>query len=457
MAIFQLEPDSAAVNNTESIPTTLQRPNESLFTPLFPEAQADSLLKYVEGYPWTCHYYGQLVAQSNSLEHFDPSTPNLTQPVYEIKDMILQVDSPLNSSYEPSTGVTSSSGSAIVPLGVKPNVGDFFIAQIDTGEDAIFCVISVERKTYRKSTLYDINYTLYEYTSQQPDFTASLRQRVQQTFFFNKDANHFNRDFLVTPSVKHATDTLKAFLQESQTYYLQAFSDSTHGTIMLPGVRRSLYDPLLLQFLGTFIDHDIKISHRWFQYNWEDRYLRQKSIFDLLLARNPSMAGTINTTYSFTPSSQMKGSARQGNIYHTSVDFVLYPTEPHRSDDIDKFHSRSPADLFTEEHHSSKAYFESTLTVRSGNNAGDEDKLLLHPLFKDDYYVVSPAFYDYLRTGGGAQEVSFIEVLMARFIRREAIDRLDLLKVVGSFYSWSSLHQLYLLPVLLLIIKATVL
>lgn len=455
MAIVKLEPDSPVTNNTESIPTALQKPHESLFTTLFPEGVADSLLKYVEGYPWTCHFYGQLVTQSNSLEHFDPKTPNLTQPLYEVKNLILQVSTPLNSNYEPSTGVTSSTGSCTVPLGLKPNVGDIFIAQIDTGEDAIFCITSVERKTYRKSTLYDINYSLYEYTSTQPLFLETLQQRVQQIFYFNKDSNHFNRDLLITPSVKDANDRLKTFVRESQEFYLATFADRASGTIVLPGTTRSLYDPLLLQFLGTFIDHEVKIAHPWFQYNWEDRYLNQKSIFDLLLSRNPSMAQTVNKTYSFTPSTQLNGLARMGNISHVAVDFILYPTTPVTHNDVERFHRVSPSNTFTQEHLSSKAYFESTLTVHSGNNEIGTETLLLPKLFDADTYVVSPHFYDYLKDGSYALEMSFIEVLLARFIRRDAIAREDLLKVIQSFYDWSSLHQLYFLPVILLLIRAT--
>lgn len=456
MSIFQLQPDSPAVSNIESVPTALQKPRDSLFTPLFPEAQADSLLKYVEGYPWTCYFYGQLVAQSNSLEHFDPGTPNMTQPVYEIKNMILQVTSPLNPNYDPASGSTTSTGSALVPLGVKPNTGDSFIAQIDTGEDAIFVINSVERTTYRKSAMYIINYSLYAYVSAQPEFVEALNKRTQQTFYFNKDANYFNRDLLLSPSVHHANERLKEFMRESQQYYMQTFSDKVAGTIVLPGVSRTLYDPLLLQFLGRFIDHEVKASHPWFQYTWDNRYLQQKSILDLLMTRNPSMVNVINTDYSFTSTAQLKGPARFGNIFHTTVDYVLYPKNPTTMLDVDTLHFHGPSETFSPIHQNSKAYFESDLTVHSGNNEVGVEKKLLHSLFEQDCYIVSPAFYPFFKSNIEPEAVSFVEVLIARFIRREAIAREDLLKVVESFYSWSPMHQLYLLPVMWLIIRATV-
>lgn len=456
MSIFQIEPDSPIGNNTESLPTALQESSASLFTPLYPEGAVESLLKYVEGYPWSCNFYGNLVSQSNSLEHFDPKTPNLTQPLYEVKDMVLQVSTPLNSSYEAATGVTASTGSATCPLGVKPNVGDLFIAPMDTGEDAIFVINVVERATYRKSTLYTINYSLYSLLSAEPEFVTRLKARVQQTYYFNKDTNYFNRDVLITPTVKEANDQLKTFMTQSQAYYLQTFSNAAGGTIVVPGTSRTLYDPLLVKFVGGFIDHEIKICHPWYQYVYSDRFMDQKSIWDMILARNPAMETVINKTYSFTSTSQVKGPAKLGNIFHTLVDYMLYPTQPRTVCDVATLDLRGPAEIFTDIHLGSRAYWDIPLQVNHVNADSQTLVTLLPKLFEQDYYVVSAAFYNYLKDGTQVQGVSFVEQLLARFIRKQAIGREDLLRATQRYYEWSPMHQLYWLPVLWLIIRATV-
>lgn len=455
MAIVRLEPDSQVTNNTESIPEVLQKPSESLFTPLVPESKVNTLLAYVEGYPWSCNWYGQITSRDNTLEHYDPTTLNFTQPYYEVKDLVLHVNSPLSSSYETSNGVTTSTGSATVPYGLKPNVGDIFIAQLDEGSDAMFCVTTVERKTYRKDSLYDITYSLFGYIADLEVNITQLYERVQQTFFFNKDTNYFNRDHLITPTIKEANDRLKAFLMESQSYYLETFSNRRVGTIVLPGTTHTLYDPLLLKFLARFIDHDTKIAHPWFQFTWDDKYLSQRSLFDVVLARSPAMAQVVNKYFGFVPVAQLKNMARFGTLFHTPVDFVIYPKDPDTSSDVGADRT-TPVTLFEEASVKLGELYDSELYVASGNNHSCDMVKMLPDLFEQDCYLVTPAFYDLLAGRELQAPVSFVEVLLARFIKREAIAREDLVKVSQTFYEWAPMHQLYILPLLWLMIKATI-
>ena len=123
MAIVKLSPD-AHPPIQRTVPGTIEAPAKSIFTALVPEAKITSLLKHLEGYPWTVNFYGQLLNKNNTLENFDPTTPNLTAPYYKISNLILQVSSPLSSSYDQASGITSITGSAVTPYSIPPNVGD---------------------------------------------------------------------------------------------------------------------------------------------------------------------------------------------------------------------------------------------------------------------------------------------------------------------------------------------
>ena len=184
MAIVKLKPEVPNIKQT--LPEAVDKTQKSNFNDLTPYTKVVSLLKYVEGYPWQIHYYGQILNENNTLTTFDPSSPNLTQPYYEVKNLILQVSSPLSSSYDQETGITTISGSALTPYGLKPNVGDIFIANVDNSEDAIFTVVSVERKTHRKTTIYEISYNLLGYVSQEQSLITTLQEKVQETYYFNK-------------------------------------------------------------------------------------------------------------------------------------------------------------------------------------------------------------------------------------------------------------------------------
>lgn len=444
MAIVSLKPDSPPAIQT-TIPETISEPSNSIFTSLVPESKILSLLKYVEGYPWSVNYYGQILNIENTLEHFDPTTPNLTQPYYKVIKLILQVDSPLSSSYDATTGITTITGTAIAPYKIKPNVGDVFIAQVDSGEDAIFHITSVSRKTHRKDTLYEVAYSLYSYTSVNPDFVTTLESRVNDSYYFNNDTNFFNRDVLIKPSVKEAIDRNRLFLKESQDYYFRTFAQKQTGSIVIPGINDTIYDPLLLDFLSKTVSYDRLAETPFHRYTYISSEITQPSIYDALLNRSVALIHNVNKRQGFIPTHLLPNRARLGTAFHAGVDYILYPID-HNLITSDK----TPFDrsLFINTVKTSintNSY--SDAVIETTNNDAVYMKSLLHELFIDDYYLVSKAFYDYLNDNTKYDDISYIELLLAKFIKKEAINREDIAVAVQSWNQWSPLNQLYILPI----------
>lgn len=455
MAIVKLQPDAVPPIQTTT-PEAIQEPNKSIFTSLVPESRIVSLLKYVEGYPWTINYYGQILNVNNTLENFDPSTPNLTQPYYKVNNLILQVSSPLSSSYDQTTGITTISGSAITPYKIIPNVGDIFIAQVDSGEDAIFIVTTVSRKTHRKDTLYEISYNLYSYTSVNPQFITTLEGRIQQTYFFNKDTNFFNRDHLVTPVVKEAIDRLKYFLNESQDYYFSTFAQKQTGSILIPGTSNPVYDPHLLDFISSIVDYNKLIDLPFYKFSYgNNKYIEQNSFYDLLLKRNINQISSTNKQYIFVSSDSLPNRARFGTIGHSAISYILFPLNPNKTTDIDSYYNID-TNLEAVNIKTPKNYYmpNPAITINAVNNNNIFVKPLLHELFIDNYYVVSRNFYDYVTDNTLYSNISYIELLIYKFLKKEAIAKEDLVIAIESYMKWSNLHQLYLLPVFWLIVKS---
>lgn len=457
MAIVKLQPDQAPpiVVNT---PETIQEPSKSIFTSLVPESTVTSLLKYIEGYPWSINYYGQLLNVNNTLENFDPTTPNLTQPYYCVSDMVIQVSSPLNSNYDATTGVTTVNGSAVMPYKITPNVGDVFIAKVDNGEDAIFIISTVSRKTYRKDTLYEVSYNLYAYTSANPSFVPTLGQRVQDTYFFNKDTDFFNRDVLIKPSVKEAIDRLNTFLRESQDHYFSTFAQKETGGITVPGMGNAVYDPLLINFISKIVDYKALVDIPFYKFSHSNnRYIEQKSILDLLLTRSISLLPTINKTYNFVPTASVPNKARLGTLWHTGIDYVLFPMNPNKDMEITDMTITATDMPVIPQLKNSKNYSMPIppITIQTSNNNGIFNKPLLHELFVNDSYIVSDNFYTYLNDNTTYANISYIEFLIYKFINKEAIAKEDLAVCVEKYSDWSLMHQLYILPLLWHIVANT--
>ncbi len=456
MALVKLQPDSPAVDNTKTLPEVLREENKSVFTTLFPEAKGDLLLKFVEGYPWTVNYYGQLVNDANTLEHVDPGTPALLQPYYYVADMVIQVSTPLSSNYDESSGVTTVTGAALFPFGIKPNQGDAFIASVDSGEDAIFVINNVFRKTHRKGSLYEVNYSLYKYTSQDPGTMATLESKIQERYFFNKDTNYFNRDLLITSDVKEARERLTKYLRESEDYYFNMFAQRDAGNIFLPGTEDAYYDPQLINFITKTVPYTRLNQYPFFKYTFRDKYASQQSFFDMVLARNISFARSINKQQSFVNAGAMYNSTRFGTAFHAGVDYFLYPKTPNLKQDIEKFAIQSPIDVFKTGYVTENNYELPTLTIKTKNNNTEYVKPVLHAMFENDFYVVSENFYNYIQDNTAYANTSFVELMIYKFLKSEAIAKEDLVVLMESYREWSLLHQFYILPVMWLIIRNTI-
>lgn len=454
MSIVKLKPDAQPPIQV-TLPDTIEAPNKSIFTTLLPEAKLHTLLKYVEGYPWTIDYYGQILNRNNTLEHFDPSTPNLTQPYYKVSKLIVQVSSTLSSSYDQTTGLTTITGSAIAPLGLIPNVGDLFIAQVDTGEDAIFIITTVSRKTHRKDTLYEVSYSLYSYTSARPEFLTTLTQRINDVYFFNPDTNFFNRDVLIKPSVKEAKDRLNRFLHESKDYYFSKFLDTNLGTIVIPGMSHSLYDSHLINFLFRTVKFDQLLKKNFFIHSVSDTQLSQPSILHCILTCSKSNINTINRTYKYIPSNMIANRARFGTVFHAGIEYILYPTDPDKRTFYDVPRVIEDVESLPNIINPRNNTGLNPTITQSTNNNQLYTKPLLHNLFEDDYYIVSRNFYSYLNNNESYKDISYIELLLSRFLQHKAIPREDLAITVERYDEWPLIHQIYLLPVLWHFIQAT--
>lgn len=444
MAIVRLKPDVPSPTQ-RTTPETITPPSKSTFTTLVPETRIKSLLKYVEGYPWTVDYYGQILNVNNTLNHFDPGLVDLTQSYYLVNKAIIQVSSPLSTSYDSEEGITKANGSAIVPLGMIPNVGDIFLAQVDTGEDALFVINTVTRKTHRKESLYEIDYELYAYTSEQPSFMDKLSNRVNETYYFNPDTDYFNRDVLIKPSVKEAMDRLDSFRRESQTYYFSNFVQDHNSSLCLPGLTELVYDPLIADFIMRTVDISTISNYRFYRHTNLPEDLSRPSILNFILNRTTPHAKVGETKYGFCYSVELARRARLGTLGYTGVDYVLYPLKPLR-DSISP--QRDNIKTFFMDVRVDENYNDDNFYIRLGsNNDSVYDKKVLHELFKDDSYIVTDNFYNYLKDRSNYEDISYTEFLIYKFINRLAISKEDLAIALKDWKDWSLLHQYYLLPI----------
>ena len=442
------------INIPSTLPVPMIEPIGSNFTTIVPEASTlNSLLKYVEGYPWTVNYYGQILNTSNIPSTFDPTNINLLSPYYLINKLILQVSAPLISNYNSNTGITTVEGTSIMPYNIKPIIGDLFLVNIDNGEDAIFVINSVNRKTYRKDTIYEVTYYLLYYVSTNQSFYDTLNSKVQDLYYFNKDTNFFNRDNLLTTLTKEAVDRLNDFLWQSKSFYFQSFTKQGLGGLLLPNKSYKLYDPLLVDF----IMQTVELSHEYNKlslFNYSDEpAIKQPTILTALIKRDKQLLTILNKQQIFTPARNLSNKARLGTLVAAGINYVLYPINA-----TEKYKINNATTTFDP---LAGAITYLTPENYTGYNINIMTTTGTKPLFPilgiNNTYIVSNAFYSYAIDPSLPESlnISYIELIIYRFLNNEAISKKDLVIAIQNYEQWDSITQLYYLPILWLIIKNT--
>lgn len=443
-----------AAKKTSNLPKELpiveemQERRESTFTTLIPESRVDSLLKYVEGSPWTVTYYGQLLNTYSTINHFDIKEGNLSQSYIEIKDMILKVQSPLSYSYDEEQGESVLSGSAIVPFKILPQPGDVFVANVDSGEDVLFSVTTVERKTHRKDTLYEINYTSLVYTNDKPEYLEAINKRINETYYYDNAIDTKHSNLLITPTEKFHIDKLRSFLYDSKEYYFRTFKQRESSSLAVPGLDVIAYDQVLDEFIMKTVDVSLFNTGSMYSYsNYGEGYLRD-SILDCLIKKVLPNSKRVERRYGFYPSGYFFRKAQMHTPYFTNVNYLILPIEAD-----DRMTSRKPADTFmdssmildvkTEDNYGSGE----VIYIDVLGTEGEDVKILLPSLFTNDFYIVSETFYLYLNDKKVYNDLSYIELIIYRFLNGERLSHEEIFKCMTHWEDWSYLHQYYILPV----------
>jgi len=447
MPIAKLRPDSSTPAPLNLPQTQSNKYHSTIVNDAY--QPVESLLVYVEGSAWTVEYYSQVLSKHNDLKDFDPTQTEIYQSYNKIHKLELRVTAPLSSSYMNDTGISQVQGSAYLPTCIVPNVGDVFIAGIDTGESALFRISLVERKTYNRAAVYYVEYSLYGLIAQHPDWIARLDQKVQREYYYNKDRLADGLDALVTPQHQQLLLDTQFQLDYITKYYFKTFFNQNYSTLVLPNQEYAFYDPLVVKFVLKLVNtqtspHIVHINNLSVE---DDVYLSQPTIWDALLDRDYSQLEYINRQMGWVSSRAFFQRQTVNTVRYQRMHYIIYPIDLDDSVslDIDPLPKTTIATdvLATPAHHN--------ITDMLYNEYVYENTTIpiLPALFQDSYYLVSPDFYQTNST------VSLIESLMRQYLKQESLDLEKLLIVLNNYSKWNRLEQFYYTPVMMAMMKTS--
>lgn len=455
MALGKRRCDSIAPVNIP-IPEEIQAPRESTLTVLNDQdGRYDRLLKYIEGKPWTVRYYGQMLNTHSVVNHFDTEEGNLSQSYVKINDIIFKVQSELSFSYENEEGEGILTGSAIVPFKLVPNVGDVFVGNVDTGEDVLFVVNAINRLSHRKDSVYEVEYSSSFYLNDDPDAYKILENRVQEELFYDNYMDSRNRNVLFSAKEKDQVDYLRNFLSDSQSYFYNTFIQPHTVSFGVPGTLGVAFDPLMNSFIKETTnssDMNVVNSHDYSIYSLD---YRRDTILDYILRRALPHPRRVEKQVGFYTLNSFFKRSQFMTLHYMGIKYVSHPVSAFRgmfSTKVKVQNTGSPVDLRNSENYDLDLSIYIDAVSREGNSA----KAVLNSLFVDNYYIVSESFYEYIKDGSNYENISFFELMLARFLKKETLSYEDLVKLLSRWEEWSLMHQYYLLPIVWLMVKVTV-
>lgn len=407
------------------------------------ELRIDSMVAYLDGMPWTVNYYRQLIGEHNDIRDLDPGQNAAFQQYEKINTLELRVGSSLQPSYDASTGITTVTGNATLGFTV-PNINDYFVSDAGKGKEGLFRVKMVERKTFNRDSVYQIDYDLVCYISDSSTLYNDLESKVVRQYFFSKEKlaeglSPVLREEQYTASINIA----KYYVSTIQRYFDLFFNRSTM-TLVVPSQTGLVYDAMVTEFLLSITDsqdaseiRDMKIISID-----NDRYMKQGMLWKALLSRDYDEIDRIHQKHVVVPRTYFNKHTLLKSAYFWATSYV-YPLV---EEDMTKVLgvNRDPYPL-TER----KLEGTATMEARSDNTYQLHDTVI--PLIKsvniDDYYVLSEAFYT-KRT-----DLSGLEILVKDYLKASTIDLPMLGALVKAYPDWPVLEQYYYGPLLMLLMK----
>jgi hypothetical protein len=257
---------------------------------------------------------------------------------------------------------------------------------------------------------------------------------------------HQDASFQQYQKIKDLELRVDSALQTSYDNTNALTSVTGSANVVIPSQPYSIYDPLLVDFLRQIMDTMDADEIRDITYAPidQDRFVKDGSLWRVLLERDTvalsyvaHKAVIISKDY-FNASSWIKSSA------YWPLDYFVFP----QVSDL----ARIPGDPTPPT---------SSLVELAGDKVfsnqkdfilsrPDEAIALIHPVLKDEYYLLSEWFY----TGMG--QASALEILLRDYLKSAAPDLGLLHQLVVGYRGWPLLEQFYYGPLLFLLMKDSV-
>lgn len=414
---------------------------------------ADNLLVNVEGALWVVNYYSQVLGKDNALSGQSLGRDPTVQQYWLIQDLELRATTSLTMTQNTQTkSFTTTGTSNVFPCGLIPNEGDMFIAGLADGTEGLFEVTNSDKRSMFKDAVYVIDYVQVAF-SEQDGRIADLNRKVVKNTYFEKDFLIHGQNAMITYGERELLNNLRGIHEELIDYYFDKFFSKEFGSLLLPGQKFAIYDPLLtsnvlrlfrgekhknIKFIREFNmggDTNFEVGNVWTAFANKRRNLMRGGIKEVGLT----------SRLNFTRDPMMD------SVRYSGVDYIVYPKNVIKSEDYQRDRG----------YDNTKPVSDTVLIQYPGTDIVDLRDLIVLPeqyglpnnaapaiTATSDLYIFSQEFYDNTRPG-----MSAIELAIQDFFDDKPLNLTMLFNTAQTYANWPKLTQFYQLPFLIQLIQ----
>lgn len=404
---------------------------------------AQNLLTWIDGSPMTVDYYSQVIAVDNEIGPMQASMPGVFQQYRLIKNFELRVVDFFSSTQNDEDKSMELRGTSNVYPCLTPNEGDMFTADIGDGRAAIFQVLSSERKSVYKEAVYAISYVSVKQLT--PENQAQLDKQTVEKLNFVRDFLTYGRNPFITDEADKAIGDLTKFYNLSVIMYMEDFVYGETKSLLVPDTKTKLYDHFVSSYMAqmvttseTYLCQDVKVLNCS-----GSKRMKTPTLFDAIAMCSKEYLSRCVGRVAISSPSTFNRIPQLNGIYFCAVDGVVVPvTIGNRTIDPDNGEGRPGNIPFTRDDDFYTGVLDELDTVQTP---------FIKPVWEDDYYILSEAFYKNDR-----RAMSILERLVMDYIEEKEPQFIQLSLLVVDSYKWGRLESFYYLPLLYTIIKSTV-
>lgn len=410
-----------------------------------------SLLTHVEGSAWTVDYYRQVLDKDSPLMGQNVTQAAPYQQYTLIKGFELRVSGPLSTSQDDANKVMVVTGSANVYPFMVPNEGDMFLADIGDGREGVFKITRSERKSVFKEAIHTIEYQLIDYST--PVRLADLNAKVVKTLHFMRNFLAYGQNPMLHEEDYAILQQLEGHLKEMTLRYFHLFTSNEYKTLIIPGQDAATYDHFLTQavlsFFTTYEAPDIRYVRKLNVGG--DEIMQAPTLWDVLRERNLSLLKFCNRRAGLVSVRTFDRNPMLDGIYHSGIKYVVYPKDPEYGVDFELHGLQKPlAEEVLKPSLSRVKKLSDLIGDKEFEGLTSPDCPPIYKVTNDDYYVLSGEFYN------DTNKQSLLERCVRDYLENKAPNIRVLLGLCKTYHAWGGLERYYYIPLLLMLIKASI-